>query len=231
MRPPIHRPQAVSAAPWETAEELRDRARLRACLAGSVLFHLALLSVTVPGLRRLPLDEPPAPPAIFRLEDFRIRPPEPPPVPTQRPARPEARTVPVPELLIEDPVPVEPSTRIAPLPVILSPTLPVLAPPPPVPESAPLRFGAGMTRPLRLSGPDPAYTEVARRARRTGIVVLEAVIDRDGSVRDVKVLRDLGFGLTEAAVNAVRRWRFEPATLDGRPVAVLYNLTVRFDLR
>jgi protein TonB len=63
------------------------------------------------------------------------------------------------------------------------------------------------------------------------VVVLDAVIDTSGRVTEIDVLRALRFGLTKAAVRAVRTWRFEPACLDGRAVAVRYNLTVRFALK
>jgi len=77
----------------------------------------------------------------------------------------------------------------------------------------------------------PAYTEIARLARIQGLVVLRATIDRDGRVTDARIEKGLGFGLDEASLETVRRWTFEPATLRGRPVAVFYYLTVRFELR
>ena len=54
--------------------------------------------------------------------------------------------------------------------------------------------------------------------------------ERQGTVADVKVLRPLGLGLTESAVEAAWQWRFEPSTLDGRPVSVIYQLSVIFTL-
>jgi TonB family protein len=62
-------------------------------------------------------------------------------------------------------------------------------------------------------------------------VILEAIIDRDGSVRDVRVLKPLPNGLDQAAMDAVRQWRFKPGTHNGEPVAVFYNLTVNFRLQ
>lgn len=100
----------------------------------------------------------------------------------------------------------------------------------PPPDPAPLRWRPGIVRPVKVEGPEPQYTEVARRAGVEGIVILEAVIGADGSVRDVRVLKSLPFGLSEEAVRAVEQWRYEPAKLDGRPVAVLLSLTVRFGL-
>jgi TonB family protein len=59
-------------------------------------------------------------------------------------------------------------------------------------------------------------------------VILEAIIDTQGSVRVVKVLKPQPYGLTEAAVNAVKAWTFKPATFKGQPVTVRYVLTVNF---
>lgn len=88
-----------------------------------------------------------------------------------------------------------------------------------------------ITEPLKLEGPHPEYPESARDARIQGAVVMRVIILADGSVRDVEVIRGLPLGLTKAAVAAVRQWRFQPAILDGRPVAVSYFLTVRFNLQ
>jgi protein TonB len=93
-----------------------------------------------------------------------------------------------------------------------------------------IRLHAGMTPPQILHRVAPVYTETARRARVEGIVILEAVIDSRGTIDQVVVRKPLGFGLDQRAVEAVRQWRFLPARLNGRPVAVYFTLTVRYDL-
>ena len=98
-------------------------------------------------------------------------------------------------------------------------------------EEEPVRVGGGVTAPEKVSGGDPAYTEVARRARVQGVVILEATIDREGRVRSTRVLKTLPFGLDEKAREAVSGWRFTPARQDGRPVTVLYTVTVNFRLK
>jgi len=85
--------------------------------------------------------------------------------------------------------------------------------------------------PVPLLRPAPEYPELARRARVTGTVVLQAVIDREGNVVDVTIVKDLPLGCGEAARAAVRRWRYAPATLNGRTVSVLMTVTVTFELR
>jgi protein TonB len=75
------------------------------------------------------------------------------------------------------------------------------------------------------------YPELARRMRIQGVVRLEAVIDEHGNVVDARVLDDIGMGCGQAAVEAIRTWRYEPATLNGRPVSVYLEVRVSFQLR
>jgi periplasmic protein TonB len=103
------------------------------------------------------------------------------------------------------------------------------APPPPK-EQAPLRVGGDVKAPTVISRVEPTYPEVARKARISGIVIVECIIDKNGVVRDVKVLKPLPFGLDQAAAAAVQKWRFRPGTLNGQPVDVIFNLTVNFKL-
>ncbi|HEX2123008.1 MAG TPA: energy transducer TonB, partial [Thermoanaerobaculia bacterium] len=102
--------------------------------------------------------------------------------------------------------------------------------PPPAPPSGtgPFRVGGAVKAPVvRHDGRvEPVIPEAARNARVSGIVILEVVIDREGRVSDAKVLKGLPFGLSEAAVEAVKQWNFEPGTLNGQPVDVIFNLTV-----
>ncbi len=83
---------------------------------------------------------------------------------------------------------------------------------------------------MRLYSPPPRYPELARRARIEGRVVIEAIIDESGRVTGSKILAGLPLGIDQAALEALESWRFEPATLRGKPVAVFYNLTIKFEL-
>jgi protein TonB len=100
---------------------------------------------------------------------------------------------------------------------------------PPVDE--PIRVTGAVTRPVLLDGPQPRYTEMARRAGLQGTVIVEAIIDESGHVTDVRILKALPLGLDQAAVEAVKSWRFRAATLGGRPVKVYYTLTANFTLQ
>lgn len=98
-------------------------------------------------------------------------------------------------------------------------------------DTQPYRVGGDIQHPRAVVKIPPSYTEEAREKRIQGVVVVQTVIDRQGRIEDFKVLKGLPHGLTEAAVEAVRQWRFEPALDgDGNPVPVYYNLTINFRL-
>jgi periplasmic protein TonB len=92
------------------------------------------------------------------------------------------------------------------------------------------RVGGGVSAPRATYAPDPEYSEEARKAKYQGVVVLWLIVGPDGRPRDIKVSRQLGMGLDQKAIEAVRMWRFEPATKDGKPVAVQINVEVNFRL-
>jgi protein TonB len=102
---------------------------------------------------------------------------------------------------------------------------------PPPPEEGPLRVGGDVKPPVIVARVEPGYPEIARRSRVTGIVVVEAIIDKQGRVRNARVLQGQPMGLSDAAVRAIEQWRFRPATRRGEPVDVIFVLTVRFTLR
>lgn len=97
---------------------------------------------------------------------------------------------------------------------------------PPAGRDDPVRNPA--VAPVRISGDEPVYTEEASRARIQGIVILEIVIEADGRVSGGKVLKPLPFGLTEAAISAVRTWKYKPGKHRSRAVRTLKNETVAF---
>jgi TonB family protein len=78
--------------------------------------------------------------------------------------------------------------------------------------------------------PEPEYNEEARRARVNADVALKIVVRPDGTVGNVRVLRPVGFGLDEDAVECVKTWRFVPGTRDGQPVPVEAGIEVSFRL-
>ncbi len=96
---------------------------------------------------------------------------------------------------------------------------------------APLEIGGDVQEPFTVYAPRPEYLPEARQARIEDAVIVRATIDRDGQLADLKVLEGLPLGLTEQALEAISRWHFRPATLDGAAVDVTYDLTVEFRLR
>lgn len=104
------------------------------------------------------------------------------------------------------------------------------APAPPPDPPAPIRLHSGMTAPRKTVEVAPAYPAIARAAHVQGVVILEAVLDATGGVESVRVLRSIPL-LDQAAVDAVRQWRFTPALLNGQAVAVVMTVTVNFTLQ
>jgi TonB family protein len=77
----------------------------------------------------------------------------------------------------------------------------------------------------------PAYTQAARDARIEGIVLLEAIVQKDGSVSWIKISKGLGYGLDESAINAItKEWKFKPGTLNNQPVNVKISIETSFRL-
>jgi len=108
--------------------------------------------------------------------------------------------------------------------IVTEPTPP---PPPPPPPQSVLRVGGNIRPPQRVVDVAPTYPPIALAAAVEGVVILEAVIAEDGSVRDVRVLRSIPL-LDTAAVEAVRQWRFTPTLLNGEAVPVVMTVTVAF---
>ncbi len=92
------------------------------------------------------------------------------------------------------------------------------------------RIGGGVSPPSILYKVEPEYSEEARKAKFQGTVLLYVVVDEKGLPRDIKVLRPLGLGLDQKAVEAVEKWKFTPGKKDGKPVPVQAQIEVNFRL-
>ena len=93
-----------------------------------------------------------------------------------------------------------------------------------------MRVGGDVKAPTVTNKVEPKYTETERSARVAGVVIVEAIIDKDGNVDKVRVIKGLPMGLSEEAERAVRQWHFKPGTMNGQPVDVIFNLIVNFEL-
>jgi periplasmic protein TonB len=150
-------------------------------------------------------------------------PPEPPPPPPEK--KPEPKPTPKP------PPKAPPSERAvkapepAPPPPVQQPVEPKPAAPTQAPVSPP-RAEAG-----QLSNPAPAYPNLSRRLREEGVVVLEILIKADGTVGEIKIKSSSGFKrLDTTAVNAVKHWRYQPATQGDKKIDFWYEQPVEFNL-
>lgn len=94
----------------------------------------------------------------------------------------------------------------------------------------PLRVGGDVKAPVAISRAKPDYTDAARKGHVTGVVIVEAIVNKQGEVEQVRILKGLPLGLSEEALEAVKKWRFHPGTLNGEPVEVIFTLTVNFTL-
>ena len=115
--------------------------------------------------------------------------------------------------------------------------IPPQAPPPPPPAvstkptipTAPLRIGGGVQAAKLTFGPKPGYPPLAKTARVQGTVKLQAIISRDGAIRDLQLISGPPL-LVQVAFEAVRQWRYKPTLLNGEPVEVATEIDVTFTL-
>lgn len=92
------------------------------------------------------------------------------------------------------------------------------------------KAGAGVTAPVVLRQVEPEFSEEARRARHSGIVLVRIDVDAAGVPRNLRVVQSLGMGLDEKAMEAVAKWKFRPGTRNGKPVPVTALVQVMFHL-
>jgi TonB family protein len=101
---------------------------------------------------------------------------------------------------------------------------------PPLTQGGVRHTGGGVSAPSVLYKVDPEYTEEARQARLSGSVLVSLIVGEDGHPRDIRIVRGLGLGLDERAVEAVARWKFRPGIKDGSAVATPATIEVNFRL-
>jgi protein TonB len=94
-----------------------------------------------------------------------------------------------------------------------------------------VRIAPPIEAPVVVTRVEPHYPDDYRRARVSGIVILEAAVSEAGAIENVGILKSLAPGIDMAALDAVRQWKFKPAMQNGKPVASLFNLTVNFKLK
>lgn len=211
-------------------EDAQDNRILKVSLWGAVAFHVALLLINFPSFYSKPLAENQQEQQVFVVKPIRFKQPTfTKPIPEKR-----VKRVPAPDPTPDEPEPLrsEEPQVVLDLPDVDPGLLAIPnAPPAPDPPDGPIRVGGEVDRPIKVHAPQPRYTEIARKARVQGRVIMEAIIDRHGNVTNVTVLKGLPMGLSEESVKAVKQWKFKPATLHGKPVDVYFTLTVTFQLQ
>ncbi len=212
------------------AEEYEDDRKLMRVATGiAIVLHIGFFLVVLPERVAEAREEKKK--KVYVVKQVRFKPP--PPKQQQELPKPKAKKVPIPDPTPDEPEPIrlpeeiEPEVEMPDTDIIFG----IPEGPPPDEPTGPIRVGGDVKPPEKTFFPSPQYTEIARKARIQGVVIVEAIIDKEGKVTNVKVLKGLPMGLDQAAVDAVSRWTFKPATLNGKPVAVIYNLTVNFQLQ
>ncbi len=214
-------------------EDEEDNKALRYSLIGAVIFHVILFVIHLPKVAA-ELKEVEKEKKVYVVQQVRFQPP--PPAQVQELPKVRSKKVPIPDPTPDEPEPIrldEPEPEVD-LPDVDDMLFSIPdAPPVAEPEApdGPIQVGGDVTKPEKVTTPDPQYTEIARKARIQGVVIVQAIIDKQGNVVNVKVLKGLPMGLTEEAVSAIKLWKFKPATLNGKPVDVYFNLTVNFRLQ
>jgi protein TonB len=94
----------------------------------------------------------------------------------------------------------------------------------------PRRIGGGVSAPVLIFSVEPEFSEEARKAKVAGNVLVNLYVDQSGNPSHVRVLRGVGMGLDEKAVEAVRQYKFKPAMENGKPVLVELNVEVNFQI-
>ena len=115
---------------------------------------------------------------------------------------------------------------------IIGGLVPPAPPPPPLVAArpVPVRIGGQITAPALVHRVEPQYPDIAIAAQLTGLVILEAVVDTDGRVESVKVLRSRHPFLDRAAVDALRQWQYSPLVLNGIPTPFVLTVTFNFSV-
>jgi TonB family protein len=107
------------------------------------------------------------------------------------------------------------------------------AAPTPVAKKTPkrVRVSQGVTEGLLVKKVTPQYPETALWTKISGSVVMSALIEKNGDIGSLQVIKPVGAGLDEAAYDGVKKWKYQPYLINGQPVEVVTQITVNFQLR
>jgi len=230
------REKTVDRSQWSGVDllllEQQDRKPLKLAITAAVGLHLILFWWNIwPQGKPLPLPTVDDPPFILKKYRLKERPPEKKPLQDTKALKvpfPDPTPHEVEPLFVAVPEP-EPVFDHAAVGDDFDDIIPVVEPPPP---AAPVRQHLATASPVVLHRVEPEYPRLARISGVEGLVILEAVVRKDGSVGEVTVLMapEGKLGFDREAVAALRQWRFRPGEMHGRPVDVIMTLTIKFRL-
>jgi len=102
---------------------------------------------------------------------------------------------------------------------------------PPAPPDIVYRPGGNVKAPVAIRRVSPPYPAMAAKIHKNGWVILECTIDKNGAIRDAHVVKSSFGAFEQPTLDAVQQWLFAPGTLDGKPVDVMFELKVTFEMR
>ena len=247
----------ATVADWLAMFELYANGRPRTPRGTPLTASLALHVVLVVGIAIMAMSaivEPPDVPTMMAfVAPLSVPPPAPPPAPAiplkGKPTPPPVQVVPAPSPVEAPPaVAAESGSEGAPADgdsgadggvtggviggivggieavALTPPSAPAL---PPLPLRTPVRVGGLISAPRALTRVRPIYPIIAARAHIQGVVILEAIVDEDGVVQEVRVVRSVNY-LDEPAIEALKQWRYEPLTLNGQRMPFLLTVSMTF---
>ncbi|OGF68098.1 MAG: hypothetical protein A2Y62_05690 [Candidatus Fischerbacteria bacterium RBG_13_37_8] len=207
---------------------LYQKKNVRIAVLGAVIIHLIIFVIRFPQQVHQITEGPP--PDIIRVNRPEVKlPPRPNP-----PIDKKFKTLPVPDPTPDEPEPIIEQKPIQPeddFPTDNDSNIFIDSAGPPLNPDAPARIGENGEQAVLKYKVEPEYPEEARRARIEGVVILEAVIKKDGTVGDVEVIKSVEPSLDQAAIKAIKQFLFIPGKINGKPVNSYFIAGITFKLQ
>ncbi len=206
-----------------------DNKALSLCATIAIVLHVILFFIHFPDFSEA--YQPKEKKKIYKVAQFKPLPPV-----KIKPKKIQEKKVAKVKVIVPDPTPEEPEPIREPEPepeIIIPDDVEIVFGVPDGPPAAtgPARAGmGGASKPVKTVHIQPEYPAIAKRAKFEGTVFLDLLVDDKGNVVEHKVIRGAPMGLTESAVEAVRQWKYSPAMMNGQPISVWLNVSVRFTL-
>jgi protein TonB len=219
--------------------------RSGASITATVLLHVILACLFMLGLMEHTITPPDAPPVLVEFMQSQPTPktieqPVAKPIPVPPRPQPVAAPVPSPQpqpspSKVSAPTEVAQAAPVAPVSAPTAPTPPAPPAPPPTPApvvTAPSRTDVSIPASYSASNPKPTYPNMSKRLGEQGTVVLRVLVKADGSAGEVEVKSSSSYPrLDQAAIEAVKQWRFNPAKIDGKAIDEWYQVPIPFKLQ